>query len=78
MDEIKKLSFWEIQTIVEDLLCGKDQQVHMKILMRLVLACIKAILCMHQSDRPDVVSHAEIVLYKAVAEVKEGIREHKL
>lgn len=72
MDEVKKLSLGEIQTIVKGMLAGKDSQSQIEVLMKLVLACIEAIVCMHGSYNPAIISHAEIVLYKAIAELKKG------
>lgn len=63
MQNIKKLSFEEIQTIVNDLLSGRSQVVQIEILVRLILICIKAILYENQSFMPGIVSHVENPFY---------------
>lgn len=77
MQNIKKLSFEEIQTIVNDLVSGRSQVVQIEILVRLILICIKAILYENQSFMPGIVSHVEPLLYGEIAQIKDEFTKHK-
>lgn len=78
MSNIKKLSFEEIQTIVNNLVSGRSQEVQIEILVRLILICIKAILRDNQSFMPEIASHTEILLYGEIARLKDEFTKHKL
>ena len=73
MSNIKKLSFEEIQTIVNNLVSGRSQEVQIEILVRLILICSD-----NQSFMPGIASHTEILLYGEIARLKDEFTKHKL
>lgn len=62
---------------VNDLLSGISQEIQIKILISLVLICIKAIQYERQSFIPGTVSNTESLLYGEIARLKDEFTKHK-
>lgn len=62
---------------VNDLLSGISQEIQIKILISLVLICIKAIQYEHQSFIPGTASNTESILYGEIARLKDEFTKHK-
>jgi hypothetical protein len=77
MEKAKKTLFSEVQVMVNDLLSGISQEIQIKILIRLVLICIKAIQYEHQSFIPGTASNTESILYGEIARLKDEFTKHK-
>lgn len=77
MEKEKKTLFSEVQVMVNDLLSGISQEIQIKILIRLVLICIKAIQYEHQSFIPGTASNIESLLYGEIAQLKDEFTKHK-
>lgn len=77
MEKEKKTLFAEVQAMVNDLLSGTSQEIQIKILISLVLICIKAIQYEHQSFIPGTASNTESILYGEIARLKDEFTKHK-
>ena len=77
MEKAKKTLFPEVQVMVNDLLSGISQEIQIKILIRLVLICIKAIQYEHQSFIPGTSANTESILYGEIARLKDDFTKHK-
>lgn len=77
VEKEKKTLFSELQVMVNDLLSGISQELQIKILIRLVLICIKAIQYERQSFIPGTVSNTETLLYGEIARLKDEFTKHK-
>lgn len=77
MEKEKKTLFSELQAIVNDLLSGISQEIQIKILISLVLICIKAIQYDRQSFIPGTASNTESILYGEIARLKDEFTKHK-
>lgn len=62
---------------VNDLLSGISQEIQIKILISLVLICIKAIQYERQSFIPGTASNTESILYGEIARLKDEFTKHK-
>lgn len=77
MEKAKKTLFSEVQVMVNNLLSGTSQEIQIKILISLVLICIKAIQYGRQSFIPGTVSNTESILYGEIARLKDEFTKHK-
>lgn len=77
VEKEKKTLFSELQAIVNDLLSGISQEMQIKILISLVLICIKAIQYERQSFIPGTASNTESILYGEIARLKDEFTKHK-
>ena len=77
MEKEKKTLFAEVQAMVNDLLSGTSQEIQIKILISLVLICIKAIQYGRQSFIPGTASNTESILYGEIARLKDEFTKHK-
>lgn len=71
VERAKKTLFSEVQVMVNDLLFGISQEIQIKILISLVLICIKAIQYERQSFIPGTASNTESILYGEIARLKD-------
>ena len=76
MERAKKTLFSEVQVMVNDLLFGISQEIQIKILISLVLICIKAIQYEHQSFIPGTASNTEFILYGEIALLKDEYKKY--
>ncbi len=77
MEEAKKTLFSEVPVMVNNLLSGISQEIQIKILISLVLICIKAIQYDCQSFIPGTASNTETLLYGEIARLKDEFTKHK-
>lgn len=77
MERAKRALFSGVHVMVNDLLSGISQEIQIKILISLVLICIKAIQYEHQSFIPGTASNTESILYGEIARLKDEFTKHK-
>ena len=77
VERAKRALFSGVHVMVNDLLSGISQEIQIKILISLVLICIKAIQYERQSFIPGTASNTESILYGEIARLKDEFTKHK-